>query len=191
MNSFFKKAASHATWSFLLCIDWCEIKNVRPLLLFFAGDNCLLSLLSLSLSLSLSVCLYQTSSSIYLLKPPCLHETNFPYERGHSIAHSTFKTCVQRRKDYLGLFLNTNPSGRSKSAYQIDFSRHLSFYEIQALSAYISTVVLDDNKRHSINEVLEFLFGVGTFTNTSSLFDTQGLQFVTMNKLKKSMPGDL
>ena len=65
--------------------------------------------LSLSLSLSLSVCLYQTSSSIYLLKPPCLHETNFPYERGHSIAHSTFKTCVQRRKDYLGLFLNTNP----------------------------------------------------------------------------------
>ena len=67
----------------------------------------------------------------------------------------------------------------------------MSFYEIQALSAYISTVVLDDNKRHSINEVLEFLVGVGTFTNTSSLFDTQGLQFVTMNKLKKSMPGDL
>ena len=30
----------------------------------------------------------------------------------------------------------------------------------------------------------ELLIGVGTFTNTSSLFDTQGLKFVTMNELK-------
>ena len=30
----------------------------------------------------------------------------------------------------------------------------------------------------------ELLIGVGTFTNTSSLFGTQGLKFVTMNELK-------
>ena len=30
----------------------------------------------------------------------------------------------------------------------------------------------------------KLLFGVGTFTNTISLFDTQGLKFVTMNELK-------
>ena len=30
----------------------------------------------------------------------------------------------------------------------------------------------------------ELLIGVGTFTNTSSLFDTQGLKFVTMNEVK-------
>ena len=30
----------------------------------------------------------------------------------------------------------------------------------------------------------ELLNGVGTFSNRSSLFDTQGLKFVTMNYLK-------
>ena len=30
----------------------------------------------------------------------------------------------------------------------------------------------------------ELLFGVGTFTNTISLYNTQGLKFVTMIKLK-------
>ena len=54
----------------------------------------------------------------------CLYETNFPYEGRHSIAHLIFKTCVQRRKDHFGLFLNTNTrSGRSKIAFQIDCSR--------------------------------------------------------------------
>ena len=54
----------------------------------------------------------------------CLHETNFPCKGGHSIAHSTFKTCVQRTIDYFSLFLNTNMhSGRSKNAYQIYCSR--------------------------------------------------------------------
>ena len=60
----------------------------------------------------------------------------------------------------------------------------------QTLSEYISTIVLDDNEKHSINEVLEVLIGVGTFTSTSS-FDTQSLKFVTINELKKSMPGGL
>ena len=35
---FFKKVASHAT-SFLLCINRCEMKNMQPLLLFFADEN--------------------------------------------------------------------------------------------------------------------------------------------------------
>ena len=30
----------------------------------------------------------------------------------------------------------------------------------------------------------ELLIGIGTFTNRSSLFDKQGLKFVTMNELK-------
>ena len=57
----------------------------------------------------------------------------------------------------------------------------------QTLSEYVSTIVLDDNEKLLINEVLEVLTGVGTFTSTNK-FDTQSLQFVTMNKLKKSMP---
>ena len=46
----------------------------------------------------------------------------------------------------------------------------------------------DENEKLSINEVLEVLISVETFTSTIS-FDTQSLQFVTMNKLKKSVPG--
>ena len=38
--------------------------------------------------------------------------------------------------------------------------------------------------------MLEVLIGVVTFSSTSS-FDTQCLLFVTMNELKKSMPGGL
>ena len=41
-----------------------------------------------------------------------------------------------------------------------------------------------------INKVLEVLIGAGTFTSTSA-FDTQCLQFVTINELQKSMPGGL
>ena len=53
-----------------------------------------------------------------------LYQTNFPYEGGHSTAHSIFKTCVQQRKDHFTLFLNTNTrSGISKNAYQIDCSQ--------------------------------------------------------------------
>ena len=58
---FFKKAASHATLSFLFGIDRCKMKNVQPLALFFDGDSCY-------------------SSSV------CLYETNFLYERGYSTA---------------------------------------------------------------------------------------------------------
>ena len=54
----------------------------------------------------------------------------------------------------------------------------------QTLSEYISTIVLDDNENFSINGVLDVLMGVGTFTSTSS-FNTQSLQFATVNKLKK------
>ena len=35
-----------------------------------------------------------------------------------------------------------------------------------------------------IRSMKELLIGVGTFTNRSSLFDTQGLKFVTLNELK-------
>ena len=87
--------------------QYCEIKNVQPLLLFFVGDS----------FFSPSVCLY---------------ETNFPYEGEHSIAHSILKTCVQQRKGHFSLFLNTNTrSGRSKNAYQITCRRFQSFYKIQ------------------------------------------------------------
>ena len=58
----------------------------------------------------------------------------------------------------------------------------------RTLSEYISTIVLNDNETISINEVLEVLICVRTVTSTSS-FDTQSLQFVTMNELKKSMSG--
>ena len=60
--------------------------------------------------------------------------------------------------------------------------------DFQTLSEYISTIVFDANENLSINEVLEFLMGVATFTSTSS-FDTQSLQLVVMNELKSSMPG--
>ena len=60
----------------------------------------------------------------------------------------------------------------------------------QTLFEYISTIVLDDNEKRLVSEVPGVLIGVGTFTSTKS-FDTQSLQLVTINKLKKSMPGGL
>ena len=78
-----KSTKSTTTLSFLLCIDRCEMKNMQPLLLFFTDDSC-----------------YSTSV--------CLYESNFPYEGGHFIAHSIFKTCVHQMKDHFNLFLNTN-----------------------------------------------------------------------------------
>ena len=45
-------------------------------------------------------------------------------------------------------------------------------------------IALDDNEKLSINKVLEVLIGAETLTSTSS-FDTQHLQFVTVNELKK------
>ena len=80
-KQFFKKTASHAKLSFLLCIDISEMENVQPLLLFFTGDS-------------------------YLLSFCMLDETNFPYEEGYSTAHSIFEAFVQQRKDHFGLFLN-------------------------------------------------------------------------------------
>ena len=53
----------------------------------------------------------------------------------------------------------------------------------QTLSEYISVIILDDNEKRSINEVLVIPIGTGTFTSTSS-FRTQSLQFVTTNELK-------
>ena len=44
-------------------------------------------------------------------------------------------------------------------------------------------ITIDDNEKLSINELLEVLIGVGTFSSTSS-FDTQCLLFVTINELK-------
>ena len=51
-------------------------------------------------------------------------------------------------------------------------------------------IALDDNEKLLINKVLEVLIGVGTLTSTSS-FDMQSLQFVTVSELKKSMPEGL
>ena len=55
---------------------------------------------------------------------------------------------------------------------------------------YILTIVFDDNEKLSISEMLGFVTGLGNFTSTSS-FDTQSLQLVTMTELKRSMPGGL
>ena len=51
-------------------------------------------------------------------------------------------------------------------------------------------IAFGDNEKLSINEMLGVLISVGTFTSTRSV-DTQSLQLVTMNKLKRSMPGGL
>ena len=51
-------------------------------------------------------------------------------------------------------------------------------------------IVPVNNEKRLNNEVLEVPVGVGAFISTSS-FDTESLQFVTMNKLKRSMPGGL
>ena len=53
----------------------------------------------------------------------------------------------------------------------------------QTLSEYISMIVLDDNEKLLINEVIEVLISVGTFNSISS-FNTLSLQFVRMTKLK-------
>ena len=63
--------------------------------------------------------------------------------------------------------------------------RHHFFYLLCEMKDVKPFLLLDadENEKLSINEVLKFLIGVETFTSTSS-FDTQSLQFVTMNKLK-------
>ena len=58
------------------------------------------------------------------------------------------------------------------------------------LSEYIATITLDDGNKNSIDEALEVLIGAGSFTNMSC-FDKQNLQVVTMEELRKSMPGGL
>ena len=65
--------------------------------------------------------------------------------------------------------------------------RHYNFFQnVQHLLLFFA----DEDKKILINEVLEALISVGTFTSTIS-FDTQSLQFVTINKLKKSVSGGL
>ena len=64
------------------------------------------------------------------------------------------------------------------------------FLDSQTLSEYISTIVLDDNKKILVNEALELLISDGTLTSTSN-FNTKSLEFVIINKLKKSMSGGL
>ena len=59
------------------------------------------------------------------------------------------------------------------------------FLDSQTLSEYISTIVLDDNKKILVNKVLELLISDGTLTSTSN-FNTKSLEFVIINKLKKS-----
>ena len=107
----------------------------------------------------------------------CLYETNFPDEGRHSIAHSIFKTCVQWRKDHFGLFLNHKHVVKwAKMLIKliaVDSNQFIRYncktkhcLGSQTLSEYISTTVLD-NEKLSINEVLDVLIGVGTFTSTS------------------------
>ena len=119
---------------------------------------------------------------------------NFRCEGGHSIAHLIFKTCVQRRKDHFRLFLNTHVVEKAKLLIKLIAVDSYLFIrykckithcpDSQTLSEYISTIVLDDNEKLSINEVLDVLIVAGIFTSTSS-FGTKSLQFVTMNELKK------
>ena len=58
------------------------------------------------------------------------------------------------------------------------------------LSEYIAAITLEDGKKNSIDEVPEVLIGAGSFTNMSC-FDKQNLQVVTMEELRKAMPGGL
>ena len=59
----------------------------------------------------------------------------------------------------------------------------MHWLDSQTLSEYISMIVLDDNEKLLIIEVIEVLISVGTFNSTSS-FNMLSLQFVRMTKLK-------
>ena len=71
------------------------------------------------------------------------------------------------------------------------FTLSLIIYKIQMLNRALSRLsniwvyqqlflmIIKD-----VRSMKKLLFSVGTFTNTISLFDTQGLKFVTMNELK-------
>ena len=54
---------------------------------------------------------FSSLATVIYFPSVCLYETNFAYEGGHSIAHSIFKTCVQRRKDQM---MNQIESNRIK-----------------------------------------------------------------------------
>ena len=92
---FLKKAASHVTLSFLLSIDRYKMKNVQPLLIFFAGDGFLLFL-----SLSLCVSLYAFMKHIFLTKEDILLHIRF-LELVHSegkITQVCFSTQITQWK---------------------------------------------------------------------------------------------
>ena len=157
------------------------MKNVQPLLLFVNGDSCLPSLTH-------SLCILVWN--IFSLWKRTLYST-FDFQ----------SLCIVKERPIQFVFKHKQVVEEAKMLIKLISVDSDHFIRCKCkithcldsqTSEYISTIVLDDKKRHSINEVLEFLSGVGTFTNnTSSLFDTQGLQFVTMNELKRSMPGVL
>ena len=62
-------------------------------------------------------------------------------------------------------------------------SKIMHCLDSQTLSEYISMIVLDDNEKLLISEVIEVLISVGTFNSISSV-TTLSLQFVRMTKLK-------
>ena len=80
----------------------------------------------------------------------CLHETNFPCEGGHSIAHSILKTCAQQRKGHFGLFLDTNTGvhllGGSRGSRPLPF-----FCTVQIMSSNYLTDLEETLWKISLN----------------------------------------
>ena len=73
---------------------------------------------------------------------------------------------------------------------KVDVTLHIQFLKLCTAKERSFQFALDGNEKLLINKAPEVLIGVETFTSKSS-FNTQNLQFVTMNELKKSMPGSL
>ena len=132
-----------------------------------------------------------------------LCETNFPYEGGHVIAHLISKTYAAKERPRRSVFKHKHVVEEAKMLiklivvnsyhfirYNCKITHYLGSQKLSSISQvyikyiyiyikYISTIILDDNEKLAINKELVVLIGVGTFTSTSS-FDTQSLQFVTM-----------
>ena len=101
------------------------------------------------------------------------------YSKGKitSVCFKTQKHTVEEAKMLIKLILvDSNHFIRYKC-------KTMHCLDSQTLSTHISTIVLDDNEKCSISEVLEVLIAVETFPSASS-FNTQRFQFVTMNELK-------
>ena len=70
----------------------------------------------------------------------------------------------------------------------VRYKTKMTFYEgSKTLAEYIDSIILDDEQKINVQEIVEVLVGV-SFTDTTC-FDKASFSFVNLDELKKSLQG--